>query len=115
MTFSEFRAHSEPHDKEWKVLKFSDRKKTLTLFLQLEGQVWLTLYQLLMHPEAQRKYEYTSYRKSQIMNLRKYFNEVRVGGPSSWFGLIGYLISKDWVTTVWYSLIPSIHVLMAGL
>ena len=46
------------------------------LITKLEGQVWLTLYQLLMHPEAQRKYEYNSYRKSEILKLRKYFNEI---------------------------------------
>jgi len=39
------------------------------------SQVWLTLYHLLMNPEAARKYEFTNYRKTQILKLRKYLNE----------------------------------------
>ena len=33
-------------------------------------KVWLTLYQLLLHPEAQRKYEFNSYRKTQLLKVR---------------------------------------------
>lgn len=46
------------------------------LISKLEAQVWLTIYQLLLHPEAQRKYDYNLYRKTEILNLRKYFNEM---------------------------------------
>ncbi|XP_065669774.1 zinc finger MYND domain-containing protein 10 isoform X4 [Hydra vulgaris] len=43
---------------------------------KLEGQVWITLYQLLLHPECQRKYDFNVYRKSQILKLRRHLNEV---------------------------------------
>jgi len=43
---------------------------------KLEGQVWLTLYQLVLNPETQRKYEFTSSRKSQLLKLRRYLNDL---------------------------------------
>jgi len=46
------------------------------LIVKLEGQVWLTLYQLLLHPEAQRKYNYTTQRRTQLLKVRRHFNEL---------------------------------------
>lgn len=31
--------------------------------------MWLALYQLLLHPETRRKYEFTNYRKTQILKV----------------------------------------------
>jgi len=58
-------------DLEWKDVSHADSFK----ITKIEGQVWLTLYHLLMNPEAARKYEFTNYRKTQILKLRKYLNE----------------------------------------
>jgi len=61
---------------------FTDNKWTTVpkdekhLLPKIEGQVWLTLYQLLLHPEAQRKYEFNSYRKTQLLKLRRYLHEL---------------------------------------
>mmetsp|Transcript_24978 Transcript_24978/g.82320 ORF Transcript_24978/g.82320 Transcript_24978/m.82320 type:complete len:423 (-) Transcript_24978:1254-2522(-) len=43
-----------------------------------EAQVWLTLNCLLLHPECRRKYEWTENRKSLVMKLSKYFNELLI-------------------------------------
>ncbi|XP_057314808.1 zinc finger MYND domain-containing protein 10-like [Hydractinia symbiolongicarpus] len=60
------------NDNKW----CSVEKDEQHLLSKLQGQVWLTLYQLLMHPEAQRKYEFNTSRKTQILKLRRYLNEV---------------------------------------
>ncbi|XP_065059186.1 zinc finger MYND domain-containing protein 10-like isoform X2 [Rhopilema esculentum] len=58
-------------DREWKDVASEDS----FLLPKLEGQVWLTLYHLLLNPDATRKYEFTNYRKNQVLKLRKYLNE----------------------------------------
>jgi len=40
-----------------------------------EGQVWLSLYHLLLHPDCQQKYEFNSHNKSVILKLRRYLSE----------------------------------------
>ena len=35
-----------------------------------EGQVWLSLYHLLLHPDCQQKYEFNSHNKSVILKVR---------------------------------------------
>ncbi|XP_028397548.1 zinc finger MYND domain-containing protein 10-like [Dendronephthya gigantea] len=69
-------------DKEGKLLKFIDGKwKRLPDSERLhitknEGQVWLSLFHLLMDPECRRKYELNTYNKTQILKLRGYLNEI---------------------------------------
>eukprot|EP00111_Clytia_hemisphaerica_P000373 TCONS_00001010-protein len=59
-------------DNKWVIVP----KDETHLLPKIEGQVWLTLYQLLLHPEAQRKYEYNSHRKTQLLKLRRYLHEL---------------------------------------
>jgi len=40
-----------------------------------EGQIWLAIYNMFMSKEANRKYEITTFRKSNLLRLRKYINE----------------------------------------
>ena len=42
---------------------------------KLEGQVWITIYNLFMVQENNKKYEINQYRQSQLLRLRKYFSE----------------------------------------
>jgi len=45
---------------------------------KLEAQVWITIYNLHMDPECRKKYEINDFRKSNLLRLRKYMNEVLV-------------------------------------
>ena len=37
--------------------------------VKLEGQVWLTLYKLLLDKDCQHKYEFTSIRRTTILQV----------------------------------------------
>ena len=41
-----------------------------------EAQIWLTVYNLFMNPDVRAKYELSSYRKQNLLRLRKFINEV---------------------------------------
>ena len=50
---------------QWKVIDPADRLK----LCKTEGQVWLTLYQLLMDKDCQQKYEFNSHNKAVILKV----------------------------------------------
>lgn len=43
-----------------------------------EAQVWLTIYSLFMNEDVRRKYDLNSYRRGNLLRLRKFLNEVVV-------------------------------------
>lgn len=43
-----------------------------------EAQVWLTIYSLFMNEDVRRKYDLNSYRKGNLLRLRRFLNEVVV-------------------------------------
>ena len=45
-------------------------------FPKLEAQVFITIYNLVMNQDNNKKYEITEYRQNQLLRLRKYFTEV---------------------------------------
>jgi hypothetical protein len=55
----------------WNKMKDQSANK----LTKLEAQVWISLFNLLMGAENNKKYEITEYRKSQLLRLRKYLNE----------------------------------------
>ena len=50
-------------DGRW--LNVEDRSR----LAKIEGQVWLTLYQVLLDKECQQKYEITHHSKTQLLNV----------------------------------------------
>jgi len=62
--------------------KFEDQKWTVILphergrLTKIEAQLWLTIYNLFMTGETSRKYEITTFRKNNLLRLRKFMNEV---------------------------------------
>ena len=42
---------------------------------KVEAQVWLTVYNLFMDPEARKKYDLNDFRKNNLLRLRKYMKE----------------------------------------
>ena len=37
---------------------------------KIEGQVWISLYELLLNPQCLSKYDYTDYKKNQILKVK---------------------------------------------
>ncbi|CEO99783.1 hypothetical protein PBRA_007517 [Plasmodiophora brassicae] len=61
-------------DQQWKVVERGE-SQTLT---RLEGNLWIALCNLMTSARAQQTYEVNDTRKSTIMKLRRFFNEVVV-------------------------------------
>ncbi|XP_069500209.1 zinc finger MYND domain-containing protein 10 [Ambystoma mexicanum] len=45
---------------------------------KLDGQVWIAIYNLLLTPECQQKYNLNSFNKSQLLKLRGFLTEVLI-------------------------------------
>ncbi|KAM5148675.1 zinc finger MYND domain-containing protein 10 isoform 2-T2 [Mantella aurantiaca] len=45
---------------------------------KLDGQVWIALYNLLLRPECQQKYNVNNFTKGQLLKLRSFLTEVLV-------------------------------------
>ena len=43
---------------------------------KIEAQIWLTIYNMFLSQDSNRKYEVTTFRKANLLRLRKYLNEV---------------------------------------
>ncbi len=43
---------------------------------KVEAQIWLTIYNMFLSQDTNRKYEVTTFRKANLLRLRKYLNEV---------------------------------------
>jgi len=43
---------------------------------KIEAQIWLTIYNMFLSSDTNRKYEVTTFRKANLLRLRKYLNEV---------------------------------------
>lgn len=62
-------------DKEGKFYKYIDNKwKYVTLeersqLSKIEGQVWISIYELLLSPTCAQKYDYTDFKKNQIIKV----------------------------------------------
>ncbi|XP_071158013.1 zinc finger MYND domain-containing protein 10-like [Mytilus edulis] len=59
-------------DSKWQEISREDSLK----LTKIEGQVWLSIFKLLMDPQCQQKYELDSYRKNVIIKLRAYLTEI---------------------------------------
>lgn len=58
-------------DGKWNQVDFADSLK----ITKIEGQVWLSLFQLLMSQACQQKYELDTFRKNTILKLRAFMTE----------------------------------------
>lgn len=69
-------------DKEGKLYKYVDNKwKQIALserfqLTKIEGQIWISLYELILNPSCLSKYDYTDFKKNQILKLRVHMNEL---------------------------------------
>ena len=58
-------------DQKWVVVPIQDSTK----IPKIEAQIWLTIYNMFLSQDSNRKYEVTSFRKANLLRLRKYLNE----------------------------------------
>lgn len=59
-------------DQKWVVVPPSETNRVT----KIEAQVWLTIYNMFLSQDTNRKYEITSFRKANLLRLRKYLTEV---------------------------------------
>ncbi|XP_071784356.1 zinc finger MYND domain-containing protein 10-like [Asterias amurensis] len=59
-------------DGKWHDVPSSERMR----LTKMEGQVWIALFNLLLGPKCQEKYEFNSHNKAQILKLRAHLSEV---------------------------------------
>ena len=58
-------------DQRWQQIPDNEMHKVT----KIEAQIWLAIYNMFLSREANRKYEVTTFRKSNLLRLRKYINE----------------------------------------
>ncbi|GLD69372.1 nitrogen permease regulator 2-like protein [Lates japonicus] len=59
---------------KWQKIPAEDHLK----MTKLDGQVWISLYNLLLKEDCQRKYDFNNFNKSQLLKLRSFLTEVLV-------------------------------------
>lgn len=59
---------------KWQVVEADDEGR----LPKLHTQVWLSIYNLVMDAECRARYELTSFRRENLLRLRRYINEVVV-------------------------------------
>lgn len=59
-------------DNKWVEVKPHEKGR----ITKLEGQIWLTIYNMFMTQASNQKYELTTFRKHNLLRLKKYMNEV---------------------------------------
>ncbi|XP_069001464.1 zinc finger MYND domain-containing protein 10 [Embiotoca jacksoni] len=59
---------------KWQKIPVEDHLK----MTKLDGQVWLSLYNLLLKEDCQRKYDFNSFNKNQLLKLRGFLTDVLI-------------------------------------
>lgn len=52
-------------DNKWKYVTLEERSQ----LTKTEGQIWIAVYELLLNPSCTQKYDYTDYKKNQIIKV----------------------------------------------
>uniref|UniRef100_G3N8N2 Zinc finger MYND domain-containing protein 10 n=1 Tax=Gasterosteus aculeatus aculeatus TaxID=481459 RepID=G3N8N2_GASAC len=58
----------------WQRIPVEDHLK----MTKLDGQVWISLYNLLLKEDCQRKYDFNNFNKNQLLKLRGFMTEVLI-------------------------------------
>lgn len=56
---------------KWQKIPVEDHLK----MTKLDGQVWISLYNLLLKEDCQRKYDFNSFNKNQLLKVTKVLNK----------------------------------------
>ncbi|XP_041836399.1 zinc finger MYND domain-containing protein 10 isoform X2 [Melanotaenia boesemani] len=59
---------------KWQKIPVEDH----LMMTKLDGQVWLSLYNLLLKEDCQQKYDFNSFNKNQLLKLRGFLTEVLI-------------------------------------
>ena len=68
--------------KKGELEKFEDMKwvkvasNEVNRLPKIEAQIWLAIYNMFLSQDSNRKYEVTTFRKANLLRLRKYLTEV---------------------------------------
>jgi len=58
-------------DQKWVIVPKAEQNKVT----KIEAQIWLAIYNMFLSQDTNRKYEVTTFRKANLLRLRKYMNE----------------------------------------
>ncbi|KAM6927827.1 zinc finger MYND domain-containing protein 10 [Xenentodon cancila] len=58
----------------WQMIPDEDHSK----MTKLDGQVWISLYNLLLKEDCQQKYDFNSFNKNQLLKLRSFLTDVLI-------------------------------------
>ena len=58
-------------DQRWQIRKDDQAARVP----KVEAQIWLTIYNMFTSQDSNRKYEITSFRKQNLLKLRKFLTE----------------------------------------
>ncbi|XP_069793400.1 zinc finger MYND domain-containing protein 10-like isoform X2 [Narcine bancroftii] len=61
-------------DGKWYTVPLEDQLK----ITKLDGQVWIALYNLLLRPECQQRYDFNNFNKTQLLKLQGFLTEVLI-------------------------------------
>ncbi|XP_041047801.1 zinc finger MYND domain-containing protein 10 isoform X1 [Carcharodon carcharias] len=59
-------------DGKWHKVPIEDRLK----ITKLDGQVWIALYNLVLKPDCQQRYDFNNFNKNQLLKLQSFLTEV---------------------------------------
>ena len=56
-------------------VKINSNENVVVKIPKIEAQIWISMFNILMNTDNNKKYEITEFRKSNLIRLRKYMNE----------------------------------------
>ncbi|XP_060691212.1 zinc finger MYND domain-containing protein 10 isoform X1 [Hemiscyllium ocellatum] len=59
-------------DGKWHTVPVEDRLK----ITKVDGQVWIALYNLILKPDCQQRYDFNNFNKNQLLKLQSFLTEV---------------------------------------
>ncbi|KAG8007716.1 Zinc finger MYND domain-containing protein 10 [Nibea albiflora] len=74
----------------WQKIPVEDRLK----MTKLDGQVWISLYNLLLKEDCQRKYDFNSFNKSQLLKIPEMCNHIVRENSGKWKAIAKYQVKE---------------------
>ncbi|XP_061731604.1 zinc finger MYND domain-containing protein 10 isoform X1 [Nerophis ophidion] len=75
---------------KWETIPVEDRVK----MTKVEGQVWLSLYNLLLKEDCQRKYDFNTFNKSQLLKVPEMWNRIVKENAGKWKAIAKYQVKE---------------------
>ncbi|XP_066553620.1 zinc finger MYND domain-containing protein 10 isoform X2 [Amia ocellicauda] len=77
-------------DGKWLQIPREDQLK----MTKLDGQVWIALLNLLLRPDCQKKYDFNSFNKSQLLKIPEMWNDIMKENSGKWKAIAKYQVKE---------------------